>query len=76
MRDALVLLLLQILHRIIQKEVDQDCVDAVCLVWWFNLFDIFDALKSVLVVILDGCKDALLSGGFDFGVTFLDFALN
>lgn len=75
-RDALVLLLLEILHRIIQKEVDQDRIDAICLVWLFNLFDIFDALESVLVVVLDGCEDALFAGGLHFGVPFLDFPLD
>jgi hypothetical protein len=67
-RDALVLLLLQALHRIIQKEVDQDRIDAICLMW---LFDIFDAL--VLVVVLDGFGNALFASRFDFWVAFLDF---
>jgi hypothetical protein len=72
-RDALVLLLLQTLHRVVQKEVDQNRVDAICLVW---LFDIFDALASVLVVVLDGFGNALFAGGFDFWVSFLDFPLD
>lgn len=72
-RDALVLLLLQTLNRIIQEKVDQDCINAVRLV---RLFGIVVALASVLVVGLPSFGNALLTGRFDFWVTFLDFTLN
>lgn len=72
-RDALVLLLLQTLHRIIQKEVDQDRINAVRFV---RLFGIVVALASVLAVVLPSFGKALFASRFDFWVTFLNLPLD
>lgn len=72
-RDAFVVLRFEALHRVIQKEVDQDGVDPVCLRVFVNVSGLPGVLGSSVSIRLG---DALPASGFHLGMPFLDFALD
>lgn len=73
-RDTLILLRLQSLHRIVQEEVDQDGVDPVCLVGFSSgrFFRAFIVLRLPRLRVFY----PFLSSDFHLRVPLLDLPLN
>lgn len=76
-RNTLVVFLFQVLHCIIQKEVNQNSVDSVCLRWLFSLgfLDFGLGLRVLWSVFLGRSEDAFVSSILHFWVTLLDLPL-
>lgn len=73
-RNTLVVFLFQVLHGIIQKEINQNSVDSVCLRWLLSLdfLDFSLGLRVLGSIFLRRGKDAFVSGILHFWVAFLD----
>lgn len=70
-RNTLVVLCLQILHRIVQEEVNEDRIDSVGFVWLF-----IDVSCLFGVLVLNVPDPVRLASGLDLRVPLLNFTLD
>lgn len=80
-RNRLVVLSLQILHRIVQEEIDENSVDAVCLFRFFmacflKCFLLWVLVLRVCFFVKESLAGRLFAAHFDLRVSALDLSFD